>query len=67
MCEVHYYAWNQSRHPILRDILTFLNEHGFELYDIASLTGRPKDKRLAIGDAVFVRRESALLADSSFE
>jgi FkbM family methyltransferase len=53
--------------PILPDLMATLDVHGFAFYDVASLRGRPRDNRLESGDAVFVRRGSALVADSSWE
>jgi hypothetical protein len=38
------------------DLVSYVRERGFELYDIASLSGRSRDYRLRVGDAVFVRR-----------
>ena len=67
LSEVRFYDINHGGRPVFRQLLMFLSDHGFELYDIAALTARPKDKRLALGDVVFVRRDSALRADSSFE
>jgi FkbM family methyltransferase len=53
--------------PILQDVIGSLDAHGFTLYDVASLRGRPRDNRLESGDAVFVRRDSALVSDASWE
>jgi FkbM family methyltransferase len=51
--------------PILPDLIASLDAHGFALYDVAALQGRLRDNRLESGDAVFVRRGSALLSDAS--
>ena len=53
--------------PILPDLIASLDAHGFALYDVAALQGRQRDNRLVSGDAVFVRRGSALLSDASWE
>lgn len=52
---------------ILPQLMSWLEARGFVLYDFASLRGRPRDNRLKSGDAVFVRRGSPLLADSSWQ
>jgi FkbM family methyltransferase len=52
---------------ILPELMAWLGTRGFVLYDVASLRGRPRDNRLESGDAVFVRRGSHLLADSSWQ
>jgi FkbM family methyltransferase len=52
--------------PILPDLMASLDAHGFAFCDVASLHGRPRDNRLKSGDAVFVRRGSALVSDASW-
>jgi len=52
---------------ILPDLIASLDARGFALYDVASLRGRSRDGRLQSGDAVFVRRGSALVSDASWE
>jgi hypothetical protein len=37
-----------------------------ELFDVASLTSRPRDGRLRMGDIVFVRRNTPLVRDVSW-
>ncbi|MGE3400947.1 MAG: FkbM family methyltransferase [Vicinamibacterales bacterium] len=49
---------------LFADIVPFMHERGFILYDIASLASRPRDGRLRTGDAVFVKAGSALLRDA---
>jgi FkbM family methyltransferase len=49
--------------PTPANIVTFFDENGFDLYDIASLSGRMRDNRLAGGDLIFARRGSGLMAD----
>jgi hypothetical protein len=43
--------------------MNFLNEHDFELYDIASITGRSRDNRARQGDFIFVKKGSVLASD----
>jgi FkbM family methyltransferase len=52
---------------VLPDLIRWLGDAGFELYDFASLNGRRRDQRLRSGDAVFVRRGSALLRDVNWQ
>ena len=47
--------------PLFADILAFLRERDFELYDFASLASPIGNGRLRTGDAVFVRRTSPLV------
>jgi FkbM family methyltransferase len=65
LTEVSFYA--QSYEPSIAAIVSFLNESGFQLYDVASLNGRARDNRLHQGDFIFVRAGSELLQDSSWE
>ena len=56
-----------SRRPTFSEVLIFLRERGFELFDLASLSARPRDGRLRQADGVFVRRESPLSGDHSWD
>jgi FkbM family methyltransferase len=67
LTEVQFYAINDNDRPVFADVLNFLRERGFELYDFACLSQRPRDKRLRMGDAIFARRDSTLLGDRSWE
>jgi FkbM family methyltransferase len=49
--------------PTIPSIVSFFDENGFELYDVASLSGRLRDNRLGGGDLIFARRDSELMAD----
>ena len=64
--EVQFFDVTADSRPVFADVLRFLGECGFELYDFASLSPRPRDGRLKMGDVVFVRRDSPLLADRSW-
>lgn len=64
LTEVSFYA--QSLEPSIVELVAFLNEQGFELYDIASLYARPRDNRPRQGDFVFVRRDSSLMSDTAW-
>ena len=61
--EVRFFDVHGSGHPVFADVIAALRERGFELYDVAGLSGRASDGRLRLGDVVFVRHDSALLID----
>ena len=65
--EVRFFDVNGSGRPLFGDVVAFLEARGFTLFDFASLGGRPRDQRLGIGDAIFVRRGSPLGDDVSAE
>ncbi|HVC20899.1 MAG TPA: FkbM family methyltransferase [Vicinamibacterales bacterium] len=65
LTEVRFYDIDRSGRPVFADLLARLRTSGFELYDVATLSGRPRDGRLRLGDVVFVRRDSALMQDVS--
>jgi hypothetical protein len=64
LIEVSFFA--QAYEPPIFDLMSFLNSHGFRLYDIAALAGRRRDDRLHQGDFVFVRDGSELTLDNSW-
>jgi hypothetical protein len=51
----------------LPELVAALEQAGFVLYDVGALHGRRSDERLMSGDAIFVRRNSPLVASSSWE
>jgi FkbM family methyltransferase len=67
LTEVSFFDIHDSGRPLFSDVLAFLRDRGFDLYDISSLSGRHRDNRLCLGDAVFVRRDSPLSRDKSWE
>lgn len=44
-------------------LATFLAEHGFTLYDVLSISGRPRDKRARQCDLLFVKNSSPISLD----
>lgn len=64
LTEVSFYA--QAYEPPISELMAFLTERGFELYDIASLYARPRDDRPRQSDLIFVRSGSSLVADTSW-
>ena len=61
LTEVSFFA--QSFEPPILELMTFLDASGFQLYDVAALSGRTRDNRLQQGDLVFIRSDSPLLED----
>lgn len=61
--EVHFFNILDSGLTVFRDLARFLDDRGFDVYDVAALSSRPSDGRLRTGDVVFVRRGSPLLRD----
>ena len=65
--EVQLYDINDSGViPVFRDVFRFLDDHGFELYDVAAMGGRRRDARLCMMDPVFARKDGPLCADRSW-
>jgi len=65
LTEVSFFA--QAHEPSIATLVSFLNDCGFQLYDIAALSGRSRDNRLVQGDFVFVRAGSQLLRDGRWQ
>jgi FkbM family methyltransferase len=65
LTEVPFYA--ESGIPLAAETIAFMSSVGFVLYDVASLSGRPRDNRLREGDLIFVRQDSQLLDDRRWE
>ena len=65
LTEVSFFA--QAYEPSIIELLSFLNSNGFELYEVASLSGRTRDNRLHQGDFMFARKGSPLLQDCHWE
>lgn len=59
LIEVSFYA--QAYEPPISKVVRILDEMGFELQDVASLFGRPRDNRARQADFVFINRSSRLL------
>jgi FkbM family methyltransferase len=65
LTEVSFFA--QAYEPPIAALMSFLDQSGFQLYDIASLAGRSRDNRPHQGDFVFVRAGSQLVQDDRWE
>ena len=66
LAEMQLFAINDNKRPVFEDLLLFLNQRDFALYDVVSLQARERDNRAMCGDVVFVRRGSPLLSDDSW-
>ncbi|MFN3523770.1 MAG: FkbM family methyltransferase [Phenylobacterium sp.] len=62
LTEVSFFR--QGYEPRVVDLIAWLDQRRFDLFDVAALSGRTRDNRLRQGDLVFVRRGSPLLADT---
>jgi FkbM family methyltransferase len=67
LVEVSFFDIENRGTPGVLALAEYLQKHEFALYDIASLAGRPRDMRLRMGDLIFVRKDSMLYADNSWE
>lgn len=67
LTEVTFYPVEPNVRPIFAEILRFFEDNGFSLYEIVALASRPRDGRLRMGDVVFVRADSPLLADGAWD
>lgn len=65
LAEVSFYA--QAYEPSIIDLMNFLDSNGFQLYDIAAISGRRRDNRAHQGDFIFARKGSQLLDDTRWE
>jgi FkbM family methyltransferase len=48
---------------LAQEVIGFLAEHGFQIFDICSYAQRPRDGMLAQSDFLFVKRDSALVRE----
>ncbi|WP_338243119.1 FkbM family methyltransferase [Aurantiacibacter hainanensis] len=68
-CEVvltEFSFYSQDYEPPILDLVSFMAEAGFKLYDVASIYARPRDDRPRQGDFIFVRGSSPLMVDNSW-
>ena len=65
--EVRFFDINRHGRPQFGDVAAFLDARDFALFDFAALASRARDLRLRIGDAIFVRRDSPLAKDVSWD
>ena len=62
LVEVSVVATNRNA-PLFDEVIRFMKERGFALYDICSFFRRPSDNLLYQMDVIFVRDTSLLLED----
>jgi len=67
LSEVQFFNANGGLRSSFDDVAALMAASGFQLYDFATMGARPRDKRLRQGDAIFVRRDSPLAADVSWD
>ena len=67
LTEVRFFEINRDRRNAFGELDALIREHGFELFDVVSLSARRRDGRLKLGDVLYVRRDSPLVADCSFD
>lgn len=62
LLEVSFFRLQQGT-PLAGEVIAFMHERGFRLYDIAGLWHRPLDGALAQGDFLFVKEAHPLVSD----
>lgn len=65
--EVSFFDINEWGAPLFDEVVRFLGARKFSLYELASLSGRARDGRLRMGDAIFVRAGTVLARDTAWE
>lgn len=58
--------FRQIAEPTIPQLIGFFDQAGFDLFDVAALSGRTRDDRLRQGDFIFVRRGSAISSDTNW-
>lgn len=66
LLEVSLFPFQKSC-PLAAEVIAFMNERGFVLYDIFALWARPLDGALAQGDFLFVRHDHPLRSDGRWD
>jgi FkbM family methyltransferase len=67
IAEAQVYPINENGRPVFGDLVVYMGRARFELYDLAAMSGRGRDRRLRMVDAVFVRADSPLARDRGWE
>jgi hypothetical protein len=63
LTEVAFFA--QAYEPLTAELVRFLDESDFGLFDVAALSARARDNRLKQGDLLFVRKGTSLAIDTN--
>jgi FkbM family methyltransferase len=66
LTEVHVYDPDDQGRSVFADSHAHIIQHGFQLYDVASLSHRPRDGRLRQGDIIYVRQDIPLIKDDAW-
>jgi FkbM family methyltransferase len=66
LTEVAFWDLNHTGVVHFEEVWDRLRSAGFTLYDIAGLAGRRRDQRLMMGDVIFVRSGTPLVADAAW-
>ena len=53
--------------PLASEVIAFMHDKGFRIYDICTYAQRPKDNELAQADILFVRSDSIIFRDESWD
>jgi FkbM family methyltransferase len=64
LTEVSFFS--QAYEPSIAELIRFLDENDFNLFDVAALSARSRDNRLKQGDLLFVRRGASLAIDTGW-
>ena|ERR1700730_8503678 len=64
LTEISLFA--QAYEPSITELVVFLDDNDFDLFDIAALSARARDNRLKQGDLLFVKRGTSLTRDTSW-
>lgn len=64
LTEVSFFA--QAGEPTILRLMQYLDDAGFDLFDVVGMHGRRRDDRARQGDMVFVRRQTPMWADTSW-
>lgn len=65
--EVTFFDFDRRGFATVTEVVAFMRERDFPLYDVLSLHSRPRDGRLRTGDVMFVRADSSLMGDAGWE
>jgi FkbM family methyltransferase len=64
--ETQFFPIDDNGLPCAADVVSYLTDQGFCLYDVATLNGRGRDMRLVQGDLIFARKDSPLCLDTKW-
>ena len=53
--------------PLLKEMVLFMDDKGFQVYDICQLMRRPFEKALFQMDVLFIQKNSGIIAETSWD